>query len=181
MQVGLATQRACPHCAETISVAAKVCPRCRQWLTWRSLRNPIVNALAIGYPMLACFGGLLFMVTTSIQQLFQPRPFYSEVPEPLAVLESWVNWMETTNGPRLYVTGILTNRSEFAWRDVEFECRFFDGSHRMVDAAHGRAFMTVQTRDDAAFRLAVTPGRPQADYQSHQVTVSTARNANSAF
>lgn len=175
------SHRTCRYCSETISTAAKVCPRCRQWLTWRSFRNPTVNALGLTFPMLACCAGFLVYAVTQFQHVFNPRPFYSEVPEPLSVIQSWVNWVETTNGPRLYVTGLLTNRSGFAWRDLEFECRFFDGAGGMVDAGHGRAFMTIQPHDDAAFRVSLTPGRPQADYRSQRVTVSTARNARAAF
>jgi hypothetical protein len=131
--------------------------------------------------MLAGFGGLVLLAVNNFQEVFHARPYYSEVPEALAVIESRVNWVETANGPRLYVVGILTNRSDLGWQDIEIECRFFDGTGRMVDAGHGRAFMTVQARDDAAFRVSLPPGRPLADYQSQRVTVSTARNANSAF
>ncbi len=176
------THRACPYCNELISLEAKVCPRCRQWLTWRSLRNPLAQSLFVVLPLMLGCGALLVLAANRFQRVFLPRPFYSEVPGALAVRESWLNWVETTNGPRIYVTGILTNRSDLRWRDIEFECRFADSSGRMVDAAHGRTFMTVPARDDAAFRVAVTPGRPSsADYHSHEVRVTTARSSHSAF
>ena len=35
-------QKVCPFCAETIPAAAKLCPRCGQWLSLRSFRHPVV-------------------------------------------------------------------------------------------------------------------------------------------
>jgi hypothetical protein len=151
-------------------------------LTWRSLRNPLVHSLVLILPVMLGGGALLLAALDRFQQVMMPRPFYSEVPTALDVRASWLNWVETTNGARIYVTGLVTNQSDLPWRDLEFECRFFDTAGRLLDAAHGRTFMTVPARDDAAFRVAVTPGRPTPEaYHSHQVRVTTARVARGAF
>jgi hypothetical protein len=173
--------RTCPFCAEVIRATAKVCPRCRQWLSLRSFRNPVVSLFAIGLPALVCCGILLVVVFSRFDRLFNPRPHYSEMPDALLVLESRMNWVETTNGPRIYVTGILTNRSAVAWREVEFECRFFGTNGIMVDADHARGWLTILPNDDCAFRAMVAPGRPAADYHALKVSVSTARNARGPF
>jgi hypothetical protein len=174
-------RRPCPFCAESVPAAARLCPRCRQWLTWRSLRHPGVNLLLVGLPMMAGFLALLAMLGTGFERLFNPRPFYSEVPGALEVLQSQFNWVETSKGPRLYVTGILTNHSAFGWKSVEFECRFFDTNLVMVDADNRFSFVTVEASDDSAFRVVVEPARPREAYHSVQVAVATARSARSAF
>jgi hypothetical protein len=79
------------------------------------------------------------------------------------------------------VTGILTNQSDIAWKDLEFECRFHDATGNMVDAGHGRSWSTVAAHDDSAFRAIIKPALPQTNYAAHRVTVSNARNARSAF
>ena len=90
-------------------------------------------------------------------------------------------WVETTNGPRIYVIGMVTNRSNIAWRDLEFQCRFFDTNSIMIDAGYPNSWLTVQPGDDAAFRGTVTPGCPKSDYHTLTLAVSSARNTRSRF
>lgn len=175
------SHRRCPFCAESVSTAARVCPHCRQWLTWRSLRHPGVSMLVGGILALVAVVVLGGLFARSIEALFQPRPFYSEVAGALEVLQSHLNWVETEKGPRLYVTGILTNHSPFGWKNVEFECRFFDVNQVMVDAEHRVGWFTIEAGDETAFRVVVEPARPQVNYHSVQVTVVTARNIHSTF
>lgn len=92
-----------------------------------------------------------------------------------------MNWVEGGKESRIYITGVLTNQSSIAWRDIEFECRFFNADGLMIDAYNARGYLTVQPKDDHAFRVSVWPGRPAGDYAAHKVTVSTARNTKALF
>lgn len=177
----LETRRACPYCAETIKAAAKLCPRCRQWLTFRSLRNPAVSVWLISVPYAAAFLMMGLAALNRLDRTFNPKPNYTEFLDSLQVLESSLNWAPTKDGLRIYVTGILTNKSQVGWRDIEFDCRFFDTNKVLVDAAHPRAGVTIQANDDTAFRATVTPARPTNDYASYRLTVTTARNTKGAF
>jgi predicted nucleic acid-binding Zn ribbon protein len=170
------SSRTCPFCAETIKPAAKVCPRCRQWLTLRSIRNPAIAIWVFGLPHLAIYICLAVLVLTFLNRIENPRPNYTEYLNSLHVLESHMNWAGTGSDLRLYITGILTNQSAVAWRDIELQCRFFDANGLLIDAAHPRAGLTIQPHDDAAFRAVVTPSRATNDYASFKATVSTARN-----
>jgi len=176
-----ASGRTCPFCAEGIKREAKVCPRCRQWLTLRSLRNPAITVWVYGFPHLAVYALMGILILTALNRFQNPKPDYTAFVNSLRVLESRMNWAETSNGLRLYITGILTNQSEFAWRDIELQCRFFDAKGQLVDAAHPHAGLTIQPHDDTAFRAVVTPGRATNDYASFRISVSTARNTKSLF
>ncbi|MBI2926446.1 MAG: hypothetical protein HYY24_12195 [Verrucomicrobia bacterium] len=92
-----------------------------------------------------------------------------------------MNWVETKDGARIYVTGLLTNRSPIAWSSIEFECRFFDANGGMVDAANSRAYVTMRPSDDSAFRAVVVPGVASNEYRSLKIAVSTARNSKGGF
>ena len=173
-----ASTKVCPYCAETVPGTAKLCPRCRQWLSLRSFRHPaVVGALCGLIPILGC----LCLLGLFADFVGNPKPYYSAYPDALKILQSKTQWVETKEGPRIFLTGILTNRSSIAWRDVEFDCRFFNSNGTLVDAANSFVYMTVGTNGDRAFRLSVKPVRPSADYFSNFVTVSTARNTRSRF
>jgi hypothetical protein len=170
-------QKQCPFCAEMIATTAKLCPRCRRWLTWCSFRHPFVF---IGMHLFL-YGFLCFWVVNSFQRMFNPTPYYTEFRDSLRVLESEVNWVKGEKDMRIYLTGILTNQSPVAWKDIELECRCFDRNGVMVDAANTRASLTIQPNDDSAFRAWITPIRPTNDYASFKLLVSTARNAKGPF
>jgi hypothetical protein len=170
-------QKKCPFCAEEISAAAKLCPRCRRWLTWCSLRHPFLfmGAHFLLYVLLA------FWIVAMLKHFFNPTPYYTEYRNSLQVLESRMNWVQKEQGFSIYVTGILTNQSAIAWKGIELECRFYDTNGVMIDAANAYAHATVQPNDDSAFRASVIPTRPTNDYASFKLSVSTARNTKSLF
>ncbi len=70
----------CPYCAETIEATAKLCPRCRQWLSLRSLRHPLISSFVLGVPMLAVFVVIGGSLLTTLDRIENPKPYYSEFP-----------------------------------------------------------------------------------------------------
>ena len=170
------SNRVCPFCAEAIGVAAKVCPRCRQWLTWRSLRHPTVGVCLMMVASILYFGAFGAALIKALTWTWNPPPYYTDFHNALQVTESRRRWTEADDGPRIYVTGILTNVSTVAWSGVEFECRFFNESGALVDAASSRGRVTIGAHDDAAFRATVVPTAGSNEYRSFRISVSTARS-----
>ena len=171
----------CPFCAETIKVAAKLCPHCRQWLTMRSFRHPLVNLLVVGIPMVLVivFGALALF--SSLDRLSNPKPNYSEFPDSLRILEVNMNWTVVRGELRVYIAGVLTNTSSVTWKDPEVDCRFFNAKGEMIDAATGFGHVTVGPKDDTAFRVSITPTAPTNSYTSFKVSISHARNSRGWF
>jgi hypothetical protein len=174
-------QSTCQFCAEAIKVEAKVCPHCRQWLTLRSFRHPLIFTLCHAVPMLAIWIGGALVVFSRIEQLQNPRPHYSAFPNSLQVLQSRMNWVQTRDGTRIFVVGVLTNTAPVNWRSVEFDCRFFDASGAMVDAGNGYSRAPVCPEDVTAFRVSVIPTAPTNDYTSFTVSVSHATSGTGWF
>ena len=174
-------KRTCPFCAEIIKAQAKVCPHCRQWLTLKSFRHPLVYTIVHLVPMLVIWVAGAVAVFSILDRMQNPRPFYSEFPHAFRVLESRMNWAETKDGLRLFVTGVLTNDSPETWGSVEFDCRFLDAQGVMVDASTGYGRVTVGPHDDSAFRVSVLPIAPRDAYASLKFSVGNARNTKGLF
>jgi hypothetical protein len=174
-------KRTCPFCAEIIKAEAKLCPRCHQWLTLKSFRHPLVFTLGHVVPLTAIW--IVFGVAwLSMMERFEnPKPYYSEFPGSLRITESRMNWAQTDNGLRIYITGMLTNTSPVAWKGTEFDCRFFDSNGVMVDADTGHGYVTISSYDDAAFRVAIIPIAPTNDYASFKISLGNARNTKGWF
>jgi hypothetical protein len=132
-------------------------------------------------PMMFCFIVLVAGMFSVFDRLENPKPYYSEFPNSLKVIESRMNWAQTENGLRIYITGVLTNASPVAWRDAEFDCRFFDSHGAMLDACVGHSYGTVLPCDDRAFRVAIIPIAPTNDYASFKIFAGNARNVKGLF
>ena len=174
-------KRICPFCAETIEVKAKLCPHCHQWLTWKSVRHPLISMLVHVVPVTVVWILLGVTAMSSFDRMMNPKPYYSEFPNSLKILQSQMNWAQTGDGLRIYITGVLTNTSPVVWRDAEFDCRFFDSHGAMLDACIGRSYSTVLACDDSAFRVAIIPIAPTNDYATFKVFVGSARNLKGWF
>lgn len=174
-------QRTCPYCTEGIPTRAKVCPRCRQWLTLWSFRHPLVFTICYSIPMLTMWlwGG--WAILSKFEALQNPKPYYSEFPDSLRVVQSRMNWAQTSSGARIFIVGVMTNVSPVIWREAEFDCRFFDSTGVMVDASTGRARVAVCPHDTTAFRVSVIPTAPTNDYASFTVSVSHATSGTGWF
>ncbi len=127
-------------------------------------------------PICATLMLLGFWIVHGFEERFNPPPYYTEFRDSLRVLEYRMNWVEKDKQPLIYVTGILTNQGPVAWKEVEFECRFYDTNGLMVDVYNAHGYFTIFPNDDRAFRVSVSPLRPSQDYVSLKLSVSTARN-----
>ena len=175
------TKRICPFCAETIEVKAKLCPHCRQWLTWKSFRHPLVMVWTHLVPTLGVWALGAVAMFSILDRIQNPKPYYSEFPDSLRIIESQMHWVQTQDGLRIFITGVITNSSPVHWKDTEFDCRFFAANGDMVDAGTGRGFMNILPKDDAAFRVSIVPTAPTNNYASFKISIDNAINAESWY
>lgn len=130
----------------------------------------MIWALAIGLTVMCIFN-----------RMMNPAPYYTDHPGALQILQSQTFFKSTTNGPRIYITGLLTNQSQIAWRGIEFECRFLGTNGNLTDAYTTTSYMTVGANDDAAFRVTVVPVKDPAEYGNLKLFVTNARNMKGLF
>jgi hypothetical protein len=174
-------KRTCPYCAEIIEAKAKLCPHCHQWLTLKSFRHPLVMAIVHVVPLIIIWVGSGLVFFSIFDSLQNPRPYYSEFPDSLRIIESRMNWAQTHDGLCIFVTGVLTNASPETWRNAEFDCRFFDANGVMVDAAVGIGYLDVCPHDESAFRVSINPVARTNDYVSFKISVGNAKNGKGMF
>src|SRR6267142_4694540 len=109
-------KQTCPFCVELIGVDAKLCPRCRQWLTMKSFRHPVVGMIAMSVPLMTLLVVGALALFARLERLQNPKPYYSEFPDSLRVLESDMNWTVVRDDLRIYIAGVLTNTGPVAWQ-----------------------------------------------------------------
>jgi hypothetical protein len=171
--------KTCRYCAEQIKATARICPRCRQWLSVFSCRNP---AVLVGTTSLFYF--LMFAVLIEgIHKMFDPGIDFLPYRDQVSVAES--NFIFGTNvlNKQLYVgiVAVVTNQSDKAWSGVELEARYFDKSGKLIDVGHGNYIWTLYPKSDGAVRVTSGNLHPLADYASYKIYVGSARDAHARF
>src|SRR5450432_3331792 len=97
----------CPYCAEQVNDVAKICPRCRQWLSMFSWRNPAAALSVVCLCGLVCLIGLLVF----LQRLLNPGIDFSPYRDSIFVVESRMNIQANDKQPMVNVIVLLTNKS----------------------------------------------------------------------
>lgn len=159
--------KVCPLCAETIKAKAKVCPHCRK----------IQKRWFIGskYDAVAFASAFVFIGTVYVigNLFFEGRKFSSSRDQ-IAVLNSRVGIEYSSEQTNVVVSGLLTNRSDYAWRTGEFEVRFLDASGKIVDVAPSMDSFTVMPHNDHSFSLTLYSRKSIPEHASRKITIRSA-------
>jgi len=124
---------------------------------------------------------LVLCFSRMFNRLTNPPPYYADTPAALKILQSQMFFKDSKDGPRIYITGILTNQSPTPWHGIEFDCRFFGTNGNLVDAYTAQSYLTVLGGDDAAFRLTIPATKAAQDYGCLKLFISNARNTKGIF
>jgi len=165
--------KTCPVCQESIQAGAKICPRCRQWQTRWGFRHP-ATLLAL---FLLCFGAIAVSLMVFLNRIGRPEPNYAAFNGQIQVSQSRMSAERTDKENWVMVFGLVTNQTAFAWKELEFDCRFYDVTGALTDAKTIRSSFTMFGHGESAFRVDLKTPRPVSDYASHQISVKAARNA----
>lgn len=164
-------QNVCPSCLEPVRAGAKKCPHCHEWLRWKS-------GLALNIVlMVAMLGGLLFWARYQDGQRRGVESFAAHR-DRIVVSESRLH--VSRSGPRTYVStvGKIRNDSEFAWKDLYLEARYFNDSGELIDAdGSEQSGLELLPGAEFAFRLRAVADKPESEYARHELAITAARHS----
>ena len=167
----------CRYCAEETKPGAKVCPHCRNWLSFYSLRNPSVSISIFSVFMLLVFGWFMF----SVMQLMNPGRSYAPHLNCISVVESRMNFHPDEGGQANYVVTVLTNHCDIAWKNPQLDFRFYNQAGTLIDAGSYTGGGVIRAHDELAVRFKFRPNHPVSEYDSCKVIVRWAYDPSSRF
>jgi len=161
--------KVCPHCAETIRAAAKICPFCRskqgRYVLWRQellIAGPATILVILAIAAIAWFA--------PDEEGTGGRSFTGHRWD-LVVLSTSLN--RTGTKPDFWMTGIVTNQGEHPWRVQELEVRFLDERGNLLDVSHPdvKDSFVVQSHRENGFRVELGGLAFTNNNVTHQVRV----------
>jgi hypothetical protein len=176
--------KVCPLCAETIKAAAKVCPHCRHWQKKWSLRNPqtMQSMGAVLFLVLICSG--IVGMGCFYDYLFGPKRDFAQYQSQVSVVSSETSFHTSDSNLMVSVIGVLTNQSDFGWKDIGVEAQLFDSNGKMIDvieAAGNYRELTILPHSEASFKIEGRAINVEQHYKSSKVFVRTGRDINDMF
>ena len=174
----------CPFCAETIKSAAMFCPHCRfsQPRTKWSLRNPqFLQSVTSVICAAAIFGAIIGLVYF-LQHLIGPKRDFAPYRNQIAVVSSEKSFKMFGSNPTVFVVGAITNQSDFAWKNVGLEARFFDKDGKLIDVIQASdssySGVVILPHAEAGFKIQSKAAKTESEYATHKVFVGTAKDFN---
>lgn len=168
-----AETKVCPRCAETIKFAAKVCPHCRYWQRKWSIYNPQLWTVC----GLILFVGYAIIMAKLFNSVVGEGIDFAQYRDQLRIVTSSMSYSATDTNRYITTVGLVTNCTEFSWKDVQLETQYFDGSGKLIDTGLNRYSDTVLLpHGEAAFRIRTLADKPESSYASHKVFVRYAKD-----
>lgn len=133
--------------------------------------------------MLVCLSGLVMVICAGVfvEHLFSRGRSFASYQDQIAVIESHTS--HRTSGSNLLVTvvGVITNRSEFGWKEVILEAQMFDEHGALIDVVtHSGAYagVTIAPHGEAGFKIESKAAHQESRYAAHHVSVRWAKDIN---
>jgi hypothetical protein len=126
--------KVCPLCAETIKVAAKVCPYCRTRQTRFALLKGEIRGFFTVLAVLVVGGFILDRVFFLDKSEQKANLAFVQHKHDLTV--GHTEWAAAEKENAYWLTGFVTNQGAFSWRVRELEVRIMDAQTNMVDVQH---------------------------------------------
>ena len=133
----------------------------------------------------AVFAGSICVITVgfmlALNRISSPGADFSPYRSSISVMESTMDKTKTSEDgtPRIVVVGLITNKSDIAWKNIEFDLRFFDRSGNLIDTESADEYYPILSHRDSGFRAWLEPVHPLSDYDSYKIYIGSARDARS--
>jgi hypothetical protein len=173
--------KVCPLCAETIKAAAKVCPHCRHCQTRKwSLSNPQFMQSVVAVFWAASIFGAIFGLGYFLENLLGSKRDFAPYQNQIGIVSSKVSFRTSGSNLTVFVVGVVTNKSEFAWKNVGLEAQLFDKSGKLIDVIQasdsGYSGIVILPHSEAGFKIQSKAARDESEYATHIVVVGTGKD-----
>ncbi len=165
--------KTCDLCAESIRVAAKVCPYCRSFQSRWRLKKQIEQWSSLVLLLMMGFGFMIF-----IGNIFSPGRNFSEFQNQLTITDAEMHFSQNTNGNFISTVGQIKNSSPYAWKDLQIEVQYYNKNGHMIDTrTEDRYSEIISAGSTEAFRIRGPADKTESEYSTQKKFLRSAKDA----
>lgn len=119
-----------------------------------------------------------------LENIFSSKHDFARYQNQMMVVNSATSFRIANSNLTVSVIGVVTNQSDFGWKDIGIEAQLFDGNGKMIDvieAGGTYAGFTVLPHSEASFKIEGRAIQKEQEYQSAKVFVRTGKDINAMF
>jgi hypothetical protein len=150
---------------------ARKCPYCHQFQDRRStiLYHPALHIVAALVPML--------VMSVIFANIFDTGEKYEHYRGQIAVADCHIVFGDTKSGSTVAVIGMITNRSQVSWKEVQFHVDFLDAGGKRVDVGEREDYsFRLPAGENTAFKVSFRREFPETNYVKALVHVVGAKD-----
>lgn len=164
--------RICPFCAETIRRAARLCPHCRTLQgRWSAYLGVALALMTLTFLVVVAGGAFV------AYRLFNPGKAFAPYRDQFSITTSSRQFSTNERGRYVTTVGTVRNNSDYAWKEVQLEVRYFDQQGKLIDVGN-QIISAVEPHSESAFRVRTLADQPESRYENHKVYVRTGKDIN---
>jgi hypothetical protein len=126
------------------------------------------------------FGGMVG-VSYFFDYVFGPKRDFAQYQNQITVINSETSFHMVSSNLTVSVIGVITNQSDFGWKEIGTEAQFFDATGGMMDVIQAEGEyrdLRVLPHSEASFKIEGHAIHKEQEYQSTKVFVRTAEDIN---
>jgi hypothetical protein len=130
----------------------------------------------------AAIFGAIFGLGYFLEHLIGPKRDFAPYQSQIRVVSSEASFRMSGSNLTVSVVGVVTNQSDFAWKNVGLEARLFDKDGKLIDViqASDSSYygIVVLPHTEAGFKIQSKATKNESEYVSHKIFVGTAKDFN---
>jgi hypothetical protein len=132
--------------------------------------------------MAAAIFGAIAGLGYFLEHLIGPKRDFSPYQNQILVVSSEMSFRISGSNLTVSVVGVVTNQSEFAWKNVGLEARLFGKDGNLIDVIQASdssySGVVVLPHAEAGFKIQSRATKNESEYATHKVLVGTAKDFN---
>ena len=189
----MSDEKTCRYCSATVPMAAKKCPHCREWLSWKSY---IGSTLKLTLRLLFVVFVVAYVASFLITNVPGPIRSSFDVPNSQSLKEYLDS--ETLNfqgvppeelqneleivSHRMFLTdavvrivGTLTNKGQRTWKEIPIKVEFYDKNEKFLDMGTGLVVGPILPKHEEHFEITIFSPGDKHNYDHYKLHIESAR------
>ena len=124
--------------------------------------------------------GAIFGLGYFLENLLGSKRDFAPYQNQIRIVSSEVSFRMSGSNLTVFVVGVVTNKSDFAWKNVGIEAQLFDKSGKLIDVIQvsdsSYNGIVILPHSEAGFKIQSKAARDESEYATHKVVVGTGKD-----